>query len=139
MGLISKNPFLKKYLLSAYIISAFLFLLIISLIYKNLLLGVLMVVLLINMVWIVKKFLFPLKNVFLNNEKSELTYRNKGIEYNIPLKSIVEIKIQRRFGKIISVKYQNKFESKELMFIPKEKKLYKELYEKINVSKENVV
>ena len=139
MELISKNPFLRKYLLSAYIMIAFLFLLIITIVYKNLLLGILMIVLLINMVWIIKKFFFPLKKVLLNNEKSELIFINNESQYNIPLKNVVEIKIQRIFGKIISLKYQNNLKSEELMFIPKGNKIYEELYEKINFSKKNVV
>lgn len=85
--------------------------------------AVIIILFVINgIVYTVRKFLFPLKNVFLDkaNGKILVEYRNEIIE--IPTSEIGKIEEHSRLGKIINVKLisETNFGS-EFIFIPKNK------------------
>jgi sporulation protein YlmC with PRC-barrel domain len=78
----------------------------------------------------VRKFLFPLRNVFLDkvNRKILVEYRNEIIV--IPISTVEKIEEQSRLGKILNVKLNltTKF-GNEFVFIPKDNKVIREITE----------
>jgi hypothetical protein len=93
--------------------------------------GVIIIVLVLNgIIYTVRKFLFPLRNVFLEKESKKIIveYRNEIIE--IPVTQIDKIEEQSRLGKIISVKLNSKMSfGSKFIFVPKNKNVVREIME----------
>ena len=132
----SKLTFLRKYILSSWMIFAGVFMLYATISSQNWI-AVIIILLVINgIVYTVRKFLFPLRNVFLDkvNRKMLVEYRNEMIE--IPISEIGKIEEQSRLGKILNVKLnlKTKFGS-ELIFVPKNNNIIREILELKNITK----
>ena len=99
--------------------------------------AVILIIFVINgIVYTVRKFLFPLRNVFLDkvNRKIMVEYRNEIIE--IPVSEIGKVEEQSRLGKIINVKLNSvtNFGS-EFIFVPKNNTVMGEIIELKNITK----
>ena len=83
-----------------------------------------------GIIYTVRKFLFPLRKVFLDKENRKIIveYRNEIIEF--PITEIDKIEEQSRFGKIINVKLNSKMNfGSEFIFVPKNKNVIREITE----------
>lgn len=83
-----------------------------------------------GIIYTVRKFLFPLRNVFLDKENKKIIveYRKEIIE--IPITQIEKIEEQSRLGKIINVKLNSKLNfGTEFIFVPKNENIYREIME----------
>ena len=93
--------------------------------------GLILIGLVLNgIIYAVRKFLFPLRNVFLDKESKKIIveYRNEIIE--VPITQIDKIEEQRRLGKIINVKLNSKMNfGSEFIFVPKNKNVFREIME----------
>ena len=104
----NKLTFLRKYILPIWMLFAGIFMFISAIATKSWI-GVIIIGLVLNgIIYTVRKFLFPLRYVFLDIESKKIIveYRNEIIE--IPITQIDKIEEQSRLGKIISVKLNSK-------------------------------
>ena len=126
----SKLTFLRKYILPIWMLISGIFMFI-SVIAAKSWVGLILIGLVLNgIIYAVRKFLFPLKNVFLDKESKKIIveYRNGIIE--IPITQIDKIEEQRRLGKIINVKLNSKMNfGSEFIFVPKNKNVFREIME----------
>ena len=126
----SKLTFLRKYILSIWMIILGLFLLYSAIVEKKWIAVIIILFVINGIVYTIRKFLFPLKNVFLDkaNGKVLVEYRNEIIE--IPISEIGKIEEQSRLGKIINVKLSSETNfGSEFIFIPKNKNVIREILE----------
>lgn len=132
----SKFTFLRKYILPSWMILAGLFMLYSKIAEKNWIAVILIIFVINGIVYTVRKFLFPLRNVFLDkvNRKIMVEYRNEIIE--IPVSEIGKVEEQSRLGKIINVKLNSvtNFGS-EFIFVPKNNTVMGEIIELKNITK----
>ena len=126
----SKLTFLRKYILPIWMLISGIFMFI-SVIAAKSLVGLILIGLVLNgIIYAVRKFLFPLKNVFLDKESKKIIveYRNEIIE--IPITQIDKIEEQSRLGKIINVRLNSKMNfGSEFIFVPKNKNVFREIME----------
>ena len=126
----SKLTFFKKYIISSWLLLAGINLLYTSISNKDWIAVIIIVLVVSGIVHTVRKFLFPLRNVFLDkvNRKILVEYRNEIIV--IPISTIEKIEEQSRLGKILNVKLNltTKF-GNEFVFIPKDNKVIREITE----------
>lgn len=126
----SKLTFFRKYILPIWMTIVSLFFLYSTIIEKKWIAVIIILFVINGIVYTVRKFLFPLKNVFLDkvNRKIMVEYQNEIIE--IPINEIGKIEEQSRLGKIINVKLisETNFGS-EFIFIPKDKNVIREITE----------
>ena len=83
-----------------------------------------------GMAYTIRKFLFPLRNVFLDkvNGKILVEFGNEMIE--IPISAVEKIEEQSRLGKILNVKLNLKTKfGNEFVFIPKDDNVIREIRE----------
>lgn len=128
MQLHSKLTFLRKYILPIWMLFAGLFLLYSTISDRNWIAVIVILLVFNGIVYSVRNFFFPLRNVFLDkeNRKMLVEYKNEIIE--IPISDIVKIEEQSRLGKIINVKLNLKTRlGNEFIFIPKNSKVQNEL------------
>lgn len=124
----SKWTFVRKYIISIWMLLAALFMLYSTFI-ENSWCALIIILLLINgIVFTIRKFLFPLKNVYLDkvNKKIMVDYWHEIIE--IPIAGIEKLEEQSRLGKIIHVKLNSvtNFGS-EFIFVPKNNDIISEI------------
>ena len=126
----SKLSFIRKYIIQIWMLFAGLFIFYSTIVEKNWI-AVIIVGLVINgIIYTIRKFLFPLKNVFLDKENKKIIveYRNEIVE--IPVTEIVKVEEQSRLGKIINVKLNSKMKfGSEFIFVPKNKNVFHEIME----------
>lgn len=126
----SKLTFLRKYILPIWMLFAGIFMLISTITEKNWIAVIIIGLLLNGIIYTVRKFLFPLRNVFLDKENRKIIveYRNEIIEF--PITEIDKIEEQNRLGKIINVKLNSKMNfGSEFIFVPKNKNVIREIME----------
>ena len=126
----SKLTFLRKYILPIWMLFAGIFMLISTIAEKNWIAVIIIGLLLNGIIYTVRKFLFPLRNVFLDKENRKIIveYRNEIIEF--PITEIDKIEEQSRLGKIINVKLNSKMNfGSEFIFVPKNKNVIREITE----------
>ena len=126
----SKLTFLRKYILPIWMLFAGIFMLISTITEKNWIAVIIIGLLLNGIIYTVRKFLFPLRNVFLDKENRKIIveYRNEIIEF--PITEIDKIEEQNRLGKIINVKLNSKMNfGSEFIFVPKNKNVICEIME----------
>ncbi|MBD8019153.1 hypothetical protein P0M11_12910 [Kaistella sp. PBT33-4] len=126
----SKLTFIRKYIIPIWMIFVGSFILYSTIIEKNWIALIIVALVLNGMIYTIRKFLFPLKNVFLDKENKKIIveYRNEIVE--IPVTEIVEVDEQSRLGKIINVKLNSKMNfGSEFIFVPKNKNVFREIME----------
>lgn len=126
----SKLTFLRKYILPIWMLFAGIFMLISTIAEKNLIAVIIIGLFLNGIIYTVRKFLFPLRNVFLDKENRKIIveYRNEIIEF--PITEIDKIEEQSRLGKIINVKLNSKMNfGSEFIFVPKNKNVIRDITE----------
>ena len=126
----SKLTFLRKYILPIWMLIAGLFMFISSIAEKNWIAVIIIGLVLNGIIYTVRKFLFPLRNVLLDKENRKIIvqYRNENIE--IPVAEIEKIEEQSRLGTIINVKLNSKTNfGSEFIFVPKNKNVFREIME----------
>ncbi len=126
----SKLTFLRKYILSIWMLCAGIFMFISTIVEKNWIAVIIIGLVLNGIIYTVRKFLFPLRNVFLDKENKKIIveYRKEIIE--IPITQIEKIEEQSRLGKIINVKLNSKLNfGTEFIFVPKNENIYREIME----------
>lgn len=126
----SKLTFLKKYIISSWMLLAGLFLLYTTISSKDWIAVIIILFVINGIVYTIRKFLFPLRNVFLDkaNRKILVEYKNEIIE--IPISTVEKVEEQSRLGKILNVKLNLKTKfGNEFVFIPKDNKVIREIIE----------
>lgn len=117
----SRFTFLKKYILSIWILliaGVFIFATIKS---KNWI-GLIFALLLANgIIYMIRKFLIILRQVFLDTESGKIYVKHNGKLIQIPENSVTKIELENRIGNIIIVKLNTstKF-GNEFSFTPKD-------------------
>jgi len=126
----SKLTFLRKYILPIWMLFSGIFMFTSVIVAKSWI-GLILIGLILNgIIYAVRKFLFPLRNVFLDKESKKIIveYRNEIIE--IPITQIDTIEEQSRLGKIINVKLNSKMNfGSEFIFVPKNENVFREIME----------
>jgi hypothetical protein len=126
----SKLTFLRKYILPIWMLLVGTFIFISSILEKNWISVIIIGLVLNGIIYTVRKFLFPLRNVLLDKENRKIIveYRNENIE--IPVAEIEKIEEQSRLGTIINVKLNTKMSfGSEFIFVPKNKNVFREIME----------
>ena len=126
----SKLTFTRKYIIPIWMLFTGLFILYSTIIEKNWIAGIIVGLLINGIIYTIRKFLFPLKNVFLDKENKKIIveYRNEIVE--IPVTEIVKVEEQSRLGKIINVKLNSKMKfGSEFIFVPKNKNVFHQIME----------
>ena len=126
----SKLTFLRKYILPIWMLGAGIFMFVSTIVVKNWIAVIITGLVLNGIIYNVRKFLFPLRNVFFDKENKIIIveYRNGIIE--IPVTQIEKIEEQNRLGKIINVKLNSKVNfGNEFIFVPKNENIFREIME----------
>ena len=107
-----------------------LFILYSTMVEKNWIALIIVGLLLNGIIYTIRKFLFPLKNVFLDKENKKIIVEYPNEIVAIPVSEIVKVEEQSRLGKIINVKLNSKMNfGSEFIFIPKNKNVFREIME----------
>ena len=126
----SKLTFLRKYIISSWLLLTGLFLLYTTIVSENWIAVIVILFVINGIVYTIRKFLFPLRNVFLDkvNRKILVEYKNEIIE--IPISTVAKVEEQSRLGKILNVKLNLKTKfGNEFVFIPKDDRVIREIRE----------
>ncbi len=111
-------------------IIAGLFILFSTIIEKNWIALIIVGLVLNGIIYTIRKFLFPLKNVFLDKENKKIIVEHRNEIVEIPVTEIVKVEEQSRLGKIINVKLNSKMKfGSEFIFVPKNKNVFREIME----------
>ena len=126
----SKFTLFRKYILLIWMIFLGLFILYSTMVEKNWIALIIVGLLLNGIIYTIRKFLFPLKNVFLDKENKKIIVEYPNEIVAIPVSEIVKVEEQSRLGKIINVKLNSKMNfGSEFIFIPKNKNVFREIME----------
>ena len=126
----SKFTLFRKYILPIWMIIAGLFILFSTIAEKNWIALIIVGLVLNGIIYTIRKFLFPLKNVFLDKENKKIIVEHRNEIVEIPVTEIVKVEEQSRIGKIINVKLNSKMKfGSEFIFVPKNKNVFREIME----------
>ena len=129
----SKFTFFRKYVLSIWILFAGFFILYSTILNKNWIALIVILLVINGIVYSARKFLFPLRKVFIDKLNKNILVEYKNELVKISLSEIDKIEEQSRLGKILSVKLKSKSEfGNEFIFIPKDNKVIREILESKN-------
>ncbi|OXB00594.1 hypothetical protein B0A81_20685 [Flavobacterium plurextorum] len=134
----SKFTFLKKYILPIWMIIAGIFMLYTTILSKNWFMVIVILFVINGMVYTARKFLFPLRNVFLDKENRKMIIEYKKEMIAIPISDIKKVEEQNILGKVLNIRLsQNSKFGTEIIFVPKNDFIIREIIELKNMSQLN--
>ena len=134
----SKFTFFKKYILPIWMIIAGIFMLYTTILSKNWFMVIVILFVINGMVYTARKFLFPLRNVFLDKENRKMIIEYKKEMIAIPISDIKKVEEQNILGKVLNIRLsQNSKFGTEIIFVPKNDFIIREIIELKNMSQLN--
>ena len=134
----SKFTFFKKYTLPIWMIIAGTFMLYTTILSKNWFMVIVILFVINGMVYTARKFLFPLRNVFLDKENRKMIIEYKKEMIAIPISDIKKVEEQNILGKVLNIRLsQNSKFGTEIIFVPKNDFIIREIIELKNMSQLN--